>query len=289
MKSCLRIPRLFLPEEDYAEWIAPPCDLEEGPQSGLSARSLAAADSRRGETDPEKLREDSYAALASDRITRLWRGMVLVKRKSARGVRKGLLAQADLEEYTPCGGKTAIHGTAEIDPALVQARAQERMNAILEVPHTVLCFRDKKNKILQALDEEELEQLYDFSPRANERIEGFFIPDYIAREVIEDLHRCAGGFGVLDGNHTLAAAKAHWENTKQSLTPHEQRNHPARFALAEFVNLYDPAVAVFTKEGTEVPKEELVSRWKSGKLYPVKSLRLSEPRYEFEAREISYD
>lgn len=290
MKSCLRIPRLFLPEDGFEGWAALPCDLADGKErGGLSVRSLSPADCTLGETDPEKLREDMYAALAADAITRLWRGMVLVKRTGARGERRGLVAQADLEEYSADGGKTAIRATAETDPALVAARLRERENAILEFPHTVLCFRDKKNKIFRALDEDELEKLYDFSPRAGERLEGFFIPDYIAREVLDDVHHCPDFLGVLDGNHTLAAAKAHWERVKKGFTPNERRNHPARFALAELVNFYDPAVAVQTKEGAEVPKEELLSHWKSGKRYPVKALRLAQPRYELEAREISYD
>lgn len=290
MKSCLRIPRLFLPEDGFASWAVLPCDLADGERhGGRSARSLSPADCRLAETDPDKLREDMYAALATDAVTRLWRGMMLIKRTGPRGVRKGLLAQADLEEYSPDGGKTAIRATAETDPALVAARLAVRRKAILEFPHTVLCFRDKRNKIFRALDEGELEAMYEFSPCAQGKLEGFFIPDDVSREVLEDLHGCADCFGVLDGNHTLAAAKAHWESVKKELTPNEQRNHPARFTLVELVNLCDPAVAVLTKEGTEVRKDDLIAHWKGGKLYPVKALRLAEPRYELEAREISYD
>ena len=42
-----------------------------------------------------------------------------------------------------------------------------------------------------------------------------------------------------DGNHSLATAKAIREEKKQSLTPEEKTNHPARFALVELVNVHD--------------------------------------------------
>lgn len=47
---------------------------------------------------------------------------------------------------------------------------------------------------------------------------------------------------VGDGNHSLATAKAYWEEVKTHLSPAEQKNHPARFALAEIVNIHDPAL-----------------------------------------------
>lgn len=285
MKSCLRIPRLFLPEEGFETW----CVVPEKEGSEGAAGCLF----RGGSADAEllaKLRENMFSALTEGTISRLYRGMVLVKRTYALGVRKGLLAACDLEEYAPQGSKTAmIRATSETDPALVQELAKVRAASPLEIPHAVLCYRDKKAKILRALEEEELEKLYDFSPRAEERLEGFFIPDYISAEVIEDLCRYADPcFGVLDGDHALAAAKLRWEELKKEISEREALNHPARFFLAEFVDLSDPAVSV-EREGCLMKKEELLSLWKTGKRLPAHSLRLTAPRFPMEAREISYD
>ena len=47
---------------------------------------------------------------------------------------------------------------------------------------------------------------------------------------------------VGDGNHSLATAKAHWDNLKQTLSEEERKNHPARFALCEVVNVYDEGI-----------------------------------------------
>ena len=46
-------------------------------------------------------------------------------------------------------------------------------------------------------------------------------------------------FAVGDGNHSLASAKAHWENVKCSLPSSEIETHPARYALVEVVNVHD--------------------------------------------------
>ena len=49
-------------------------------------------------------------------------------------------------------------------------------------------------------------------------------------------------FAVGDGNHSLSTAKTHWENVKKTLTEKERENHPARYAVCEFVNIYDEGI-----------------------------------------------
>lgn len=44
---------------------------------------------------------------------------------------------------------------------------------------------------------------------------------------------------VGDGNHSLASAKACWEEIKKTLSPEERLTHPARFCLAELENIHD--------------------------------------------------
>ncbi len=46
-------------------------------------------------------------------------------------------------------------------------------------------------------------------------------------------------FAMGDGNHSLATAKAHWNNIKNNLNEEEKINHPTRFALVELVNVHD--------------------------------------------------
>ena len=47
-------------------------------------------------------------------------------------------------------------------------------------------------------------------------------------------------YAVGDGNHSLAAAKACWEEIKKKSAV-EIENHPARYAMVELENLFDPA------------------------------------------------
>ena len=47
-----------------------------------------------------------------------------------------------------------------------------------------------------------------------------------------------------DGNHSLATAKACWEELKKTLTPEQAENHPARWCLAEVCNVHSPAIEI---------------------------------------------
>ncbi|MBQ5754522.1 MAG: DUF1015 family protein, partial [Oscillospiraceae bacterium] len=49
---------------------------------------------------------------------------------------------------------------------------------------------------------------------------------------------------VGDGNHSLATAKANWEEIKAGLTPEEQAAHPARYCLVELCNIHSPAIGI---------------------------------------------
>jgi hypothetical protein len=45
-----------------------------------------------------------------------------------------------------------------------------------------------------------------------------------------------------DGNHSFATAKAIWEEKKKTLSPEQQLNDPARFALVEINNVHDEGI-----------------------------------------------
>lgn len=47
-----------------------------------------------------------------------------------------------------------------------------------------------------------------------------------------------------DGNHSLATAKAHWEEIKAALPPAARQSHPARWCLVELVNVHSPALGI---------------------------------------------
>ena len=49
---------------------------------------------------------------------------------------------------------------------------------------------------------------------------------------------------VGDGNHSLATAKAAWEEIKAGLTEEQRKAHPARWCLVELENIHCPAIQV---------------------------------------------
>jgi hypothetical protein len=82
-----------------------------------------------------------------------------------------------------------------------------------------------------------------------------------AESALDGLYnKCEGLlYAVGDGNHSLATAKACWEEIKGRLTSAEARIHPARYALVEIGNLFDPSLvfqpihrAVFGAKGADL-------------------------------------
>lgn len=70
-----------------------------------------------------------------------------------------------------------------------------------------------------------------------------------SREVFDRKYPAAAGTPALtlavgDGNHSLATAKACWEEIKAALPESERANHPARWCLAEICNVHSPAIQI---------------------------------------------
>ena len=77
----------------------------------------------------------------------------------------------------------------------------------------------------------------------------FFSTELQDREALEERYPQAKGgapltLAVGDGNHSLASAKACWEELKKTLTPEQAENHPARWCLAEVCNVHSPAIEI---------------------------------------------
>ena len=120
----------------------------------------------------------------------------------------------------------------------------------------ILCD-DKEQKLFSAARKaKEAAPLYDFELMQNGgRITGWLIDGTLAEEIeaLAEALGCADAFAekyhaedkqplvfpVGDGNHSLATAKACWEELKAAGA---DDTHPARFALAELVNLHDEAL-----------------------------------------------
>ena len=254
MRSPIKVPRVFLPRENFDLWASPACDRfpydrlfwenlmqQAGETPSVRGCILPDAFSEEREEKTGELQKCMCVYLESGAIERLNRGMIYVERTTSHGLRRGILANIDLEEMGT-DKEALVRLSTETLPALVETRIKVRKESLLEFPHTVLFYRDKRDKILRSLDSD-LELLYDFELRDFGRVAAYFIPNedavYVAHDLIARADPC---FLVADGNHSLAAAKAYWDEVKSPLSDEERENHPARFALVEFVNALEESV-----------------------------------------------
>ena len=181
--------------------------------------------------------------------TRVKNGFVLVRRVTESGERLGLVGRLDLEQYDFTPGTSApVRATEGTILSRIPPRVRIRQGAPIESPHVMMLLADAAMRLIEPLAQMELPKLYDTELMlGGGHISGFAVEGETAArtaELIARMQRESGGFflAVGDGNHSLATAKACWEQIKPTLTAEQRASHPARFALCELVNLYSPAL-----------------------------------------------
>ncbi|MCR4631821.1 MAG: DUF1015 domain-containing protein, partial [Treponema sp.] len=186
--------------------------------------------------------------------------MIYIERKTAFGrTRRGLVAQIDLETYEWKPFSTAnIRATEATIVERIPPRMEIRRGAALELPHIMLLVDDKDDLLVGgsgALAKKKA-PLYDgelmcnggsitgWAVESEDELEG--LANAVSK--IAEKKRAADGstflFAVGDGNHSLATAKAVWDEHKAKLIAQgadeaEIAECPVRFALVEIVNIYD--------------------------------------------------
>lgn len=174
-------------------------------------------------------------------------GFVLVERTTESGTRTGIVLAIDLEQYSfRQEDKALIRSTEATVLDRLPPRVHIRSGAPLELPHIMLLYDDKSRSVLNSVRRGE--ELYNFDLNmGGGHVKGTLVSD--PQTVIDAFYSLAEGmsdkmlFAVGDGNHSLAAAKLCWKNIKNKLSPEQAKTHPARYALCEAVNIYDPALA----------------------------------------------
>ena len=179
--------------------------------------------------------------------------------------RKGLMVAIDLEtyEWKPFS-KALIRATEATIVDRIPPRMEIRRGANLEMPHIMLLINDKDNDLIEKVGNlvKTKTPVYDGKLMLNSgSITGWGVcEDTEINTVLEALNKIAENniqsdgstflFAVGDGNHSLATAKAIWDELKEAnggikaadgtiSIPKELENHNARFALVEIVNIYD--------------------------------------------------
>lgn len=177
-------------------------------------------------------------------------------------LRRGLVGAVDLEcyDYTP-GAGTLIRATEGTVLSRIPPRVAVRRNAPLELPHIMMLVDDREQRLIEHLtyETDRMEQVYDFDlMERGGHISGYLLTPELQEDVAELLEYLAEPerfeaqygapgkpvllFAVGDGNHSLASAKATYEEAKQH-TPKEQwAKLPSRCALVELVNLHEESL-----------------------------------------------
>ncbi|MDR1469142.1 MAG: DUF1015 domain-containing protein [Spirochaetaceae bacterium] len=185
-------------------------------------------------------------------------GFVYVERETTGGLRQGLIAAVDLECYD---WKPEARPLIRASEGTIEERLPPRMEirraAPLELPHVMLLIDDEADTLFGSLAGGTGPFAYDTElMQGGGRVRGRFVRD--PARVMATLATLARSsperygspepflFAVGDGNHSLATAKAVWEEYKTrhtgGLAGQGPRENPLRYALVEIVNIYSPAL-----------------------------------------------
>ncbi len=173
-------------------------------------------------------------------------GVTFIERKLPNGkVRSGICTLIDLEEYSfNPSDKAVIRATEGTIIERIPPRVKIRENAPLEFPHVMLLFDDATDDIMNYAREIKGSPYYQTQLiGGGGSIVGYKIEnttklhELIASKAKNDENGTLM-FAVGDGNHSLATAKACYENKKKN----GEDVSLARYALCEIVNIFDDSL-----------------------------------------------
>lgn len=169
--------------------------------------------------------------------------------------RWGLLATLDLEHYDwSKGSKTLIRASEETILDRIPPRKAIRKDARFELPHILVLIDDQQRQVIESLKEKRTIFPEVYSTRLMEgggHVTAWQInTDEVFGELADHLEALIASqdsdspllFAMGDGNHSLATAKSCWLDIKKGLSEEEIVTHPARYALVEIQNIYDPGI-----------------------------------------------
>ena len=188
--------------------------------------------------------------------------LIYVERTLKNGsVRRGLVGMVDLEAYDfSKGSSSLIRATEGTVLDRIPPRVKVRENASLELPHIMILIDDPEKTVIEPIvTSADKKALYDFDlMQQSGHIKGYILGDELSKKVLSACDSLADFdkfnkkyktnnlppmlFAMGDGNHSLATAKTCYENLKKEIGEDKAKNHPARYALAEIVNLHDSSL-----------------------------------------------
>ncbi len=268
----IKIPEILLPKNlDVSTWSVVACDqytqdreywasAEKTAGGKPSTLNIILPEVYLNDSDkPErikKIRKTMSEYLENGIFSEPQKEFVYVERTTAYGrVRRGLVAAIDLEtyEWKPFS-KSLVRATEATIVERIPPRMEIRRGAPLESPHIMLLVNDPEKSLVEGTGARVSKNnpLYSGTLMQNSgSIKGWAVSseadvEYVraALEKLAEKNTSSDGsvflFAVGDGNHSLATAKAVWDEYKSSNPDAaKEENCPVRYALVEIVNIYD--------------------------------------------------
>ena len=203
--------------------------------------------------------------------------MIYVERIQSDGkCRAGLVGKIDLEQYDYSkGSETPVRATEATVAERIPPRMRIRRGAAMELPHIMILLDDDRKTVIEPLEgkKDSMELLYDTKlMQGGGSIRGWLVPAAEQARILDaltalgDASRFDAGVAPLvyamgDGNHSLATAKAFYEEWKAANPGADTENAPQRYALVELVNLHSPALQfeAIHRILTEIDAEKLLA------------------------------
>ena len=280
LKLGVKIPEVLLPQKeiDLYKWAVVACDqyTAEPDYWEQVAQLVGDAPSTLNLVFPEvylgkgaeterikRIHQNMLQYLNNEVVYSCGAGLIYLQRQTSQAAcRQGLIIAVDLERYDyHRGSKSLIRATEGTVLERIPPRVKIREGARLEMPHIMVLIDDPDCRVIEPLASQtgDFQCLYETELMMNGgSIRGYLLQD---EPVLEKIYHSLADlvepgcfnrkygvndeppflFAVGDGNHSLATAKAVWENIKRQPGV-DLVNHPARYALVEVVNIHDPGL-----------------------------------------------
>jgi len=268
----IQIPQVYLPRKgtDLTKWAVIACDqftsepeywqeVENLVGDAPSAHNLILPEvylEKPGEMDRILNIQAAMRSYLDQGILQPHEGLIYVERTALGKTRKGILLCLDLEYYDYNRGSTSlVRATEGTIVERLPPRMKIRNGAALELPHILVLIDDPQRTVIEPLAaaRESLDKLYDFDLMLGSgHLSGYAVSGALEEQIVAALCGLADPagfarkygvpqdtpvllFAMGDGNHSLATAKAFWEQMKPTIG----MDHPARYALVEIENVHD--------------------------------------------------
>ncbi|MCL2555994.1 MAG: DUF1015 domain-containing protein [Firmicutes bacterium] len=256
---------ILLPKEgiDMDKWAVVACDqytsqpeywkeLEKHVEGHPSTLNIIYPEVYLEEENPQKRIEDIISnmneCVSEGLFQEIENGLILIERTYPNGIkRKGLTMLVDLTQYSfKPEDKALIRATEGTVIERIPPRVEIRKNCPLELPHILVLIDDEKKTVIEPLFKNLAKHKLVYDSKLNMNgghIKGWNVAkekfeDKIENALIKLLKKSVKKYGeeflfaVGDGNHSLATAKACYDES----------NPLSKYALVEIENIYDEGI-----------------------------------------------